>query len=54
MSLDSNAFVEAYREFDKYEYDEDILDSWCKKQTGTRTVYPNYESYVRVEMSWFE
>lgn len=33
---------------------QDILDSWCKKQTGTRTVYPNYEKYARVETSWFE
>lgn len=25
-----------------------------KKQTGTRTVYPNYKKYVRVRKEWFE
>lgn len=33
---------------------QDLLDSWCKKQTGTRTVYPNYKEYVRVRKEWFE
>lgn len=32
---------------------QDILDEWCKKQTGTRTVYPNYKKYVRVRKEWF-
>lgn len=33
---------------------QDILDEWCKKQTGTRTLYPNCNKYVRVRMEWFE
>lgn len=33
---------------------QNILDEWCKKQTGTRTVYPNYKMYVRVKKEWFE
>lgn len=31
-----------------------MLDKWCKKQVGTRTVYPNYKKYVRVRKEWFE
>ena len=33
---------------------QDMLDEWCKKQTGTRTVYPNYKKYVRVRKEWFK
>lgn len=33
---------------------QDMLDEWCNKQTGTRTVYPNYKKYVRVRKEWFE
>lgn len=33
---------------------QNILAEWCKKQTGTRTVYPNYKRYVRVRKGWFE
>lgn len=33
---------------------QNILDEWCNKQTGTRTVYPNYKKYVRVGKEWFE
>lgn len=33
---------------------QNILDKWCEKQTGTRTVYPNYRKYVRVRKEWFE
>lgn len=33
---------------------QNILDEWCKKQTGTRTIYPNYKKYVRVRKEWFE
>lgn len=33
---------------------QNMLDVWCKKQTGTRTVYPNYKKYVRVRKEWFE
>lgn len=32
---------------------QNILDEWCEKQTGTRTVYPNYQKYVRVNKEWF-
>lgn len=31
-----------------------MLDEWCKKQIGTRTVYPNYKKYVRVKKEWFK
>lgn len=33
---------------------QDMLDKWCSKQTGTRTVYPNYKKYVRVRKEWFK
>lgn len=33
---------------------QNMLDEWCSKQTGTRTVYPNYKKYVRVRKEWFE
>lgn len=33
---------------------QNILDEWCKKQTGTKTLYPNYKKYVRVKKEWFE
>lgn len=32
---------------------QNMLDEWCKKQTGTRTIYPNYRRYVRVRKEWF-
>jgi len=32
---------------------QNMLDEWCNKQTGTRTVYPNYKKYVRVRKEWF-
>ena len=101
---DINSFVDAYKDFDEYESDEEMmnnlpdvlwltdpvdismdadsiiesaceelhegayenisdedrkelqnmLDEWCKKQTSTRTVYPNYKRYVRVRKEWFE
>lgn len=31
-----------------------LLDEWCKKQTGTSTVYPCYKEYVRVHKEWFD
>lgn len=102
--LDIDSFVDAYKDFDEYESDEemlnnlpevlwftapadismdaddiisnaceelhedasenisgkdrkelqDMLDEWCKRQTGTRTVYPNYKKYVRVNKEWFK
>jgi len=33
---------------------QELLDNWCKKQTGTTTLYPNYKKYVRVKKEWFE
>lgn len=33
---------------------QNMLDEWCEKQTGTRTVYPNYKKYVRVRKEWFK
>lgn len=101
---DVDSFVDAYKDFDEYESDEEMmnnlpevlwltdpvdismdadsiienaceelhedasenisgedrkelqnmLDEWCKKQTGTRTVYPNYKRYIRVRKEWFE
>lgn len=101
---DIDCFVDAYKDSDEYEFDEDMmtnlpevlwltdsvdismdadsiiesaceelhedayenisgsdrkelqnmLDEWCSKQTGTRTVYPNYKKYVRVRKEWFE
>ncbi len=33
---------------------QELLDNWCKKQTGTTTLYPNYKKYVRVRKEWFE
>jgi len=33
---------------------QELLDNWCKKQTGTTTLYPNYKKYVRVRKGWFE
>lgn len=33
---------------------QNMLDEWCKKQTCTRTVYPNYKKCVRVRKEWFK
>lgn len=33
---------------------QELLDNWCKKQTGTTTLYPNYKKYVRVKKEWFD
>lgn len=30
-----------------------FLDEWCKKQSGTKTLYPCYKEYVRVKKEWF-
>lgn len=65
ISMDADSIIESACEElheDAYENisDKDIkelqnmLDEWCKKQTGTRTVYPNYKKYVRVKKEWFE
>jgi len=65
LSLDADYIVEYACEelhedaFDSISY-EDIkelqryLDEWCSKQTGTRTYYPSYDKYVRVERNWFD
>lgn len=65
ISMDADSIVEsACEELHEDAYDnissEDIkelqnmLDVWCEKQTGTRTVYQNYKKYVRVRKEWFE
>jgi len=33
---------------------QELLNNWCKKQTGTTTLYPNYKKYVRVRKEWFK
>ena len=33
---------------------QEYLDSWCKRQTGTTTYYPDYREYVRVKKEWFD
>ena len=65
ISMDADNIIESACEElheDAYEnisgYDrkklQNILDEWCSKQTGTRTVYPNYKKYVRVRKEWFK
>lgn len=44
---DDNISYEDRKELQKF------LDAWCKKQTGTTTLYPNYKKYVRVKKEWF-
>lgn len=36
---------------DNIDYDslQELLDDWCKKQTGTTTYFPCYKEYVKVE-----
>ncbi len=33
---------------------QDLLDKWCEKQSGTKTYYPCYKEYVRVQKEWFD
>lgn len=33
---------------------QEFLDKWCEKQSGTRTYYPCYKEYVRVQKEWFD
>ena len=30
---------------------QDILDDWCKEQTGTTTYYPCFKQYVEIDWS---
>lgn len=30
-----------------------FLNQWCKKQTGTRTYYPDLTRYIKVREEWF-
>ena len=65
LSLDANYIIEYACEelhedaFDSISY-EDIkelqkfLDEWCSRQTGTKTYYPSYDKYVKVERNWFD
>lgn len=65
ISMDADSIIESACEElheDAYENISDkdikelqnILDKWCEKQTGTKTVYPNYKKYVRVKKEWFK
>ncbi len=65
ISMDADSIIESaceelHEEAEENITDEDrkelqgMLDRWCKKQTGTTTLYPNYEKYVRVKKEWFE
>ena len=40
--------------FDDIKELQDMLDTWCENQAGTKTAYPNYQKYVRVRKEWFE
>ncbi len=31
-----------------------LLDDWCKEQSGTTTVYPEYKKYIVVKKEWFK
>ena len=33
---------------------QNFLNEWCTKQTGTRTLYPCYKEYVKVQKEWFD
>lgn len=33
---------------------QDLLDGWCKDQTGTTTYYPAYKQYVLINWDEFE
>lgn len=63
--MDANYFIESACEElhedaeDNISYEDrkelqELLDDWCKKQTGITTLYPNYKEYVRVKKEWFD
>ncbi len=65
ISMDADSIIESACEELHEDADDNIsyedrkelqesLDNWCKKQTGTTTLYPNYKKYVRVKKEWFE
>ena len=64
ISMDAGSIVEDACEqlhedaLESISYDDmkelqNFLDEWCAKQTGTRTLYPCYKEYVRVQKEWF-
>lgn len=59
-SIIENACEELHEEAEENIFRQDrkelqeFLDNWCKKQTGTITLYPNYKKYVRVRKEWFK
>jgi hypothetical protein len=64
ISMDADSIIESaceelYEEADDYISDEarkelqQLLDEWCKKQTGTATYYPDYKKYIKVDRKWF-
>lgn len=65
ISLDADSIIEnACEELHEDAYEnisgedrkelQNMLDEWCKKQTGTRTICPNYKKHVIVRKEWFE
>ena len=65
ISMDAGSIVEDACEqlhedaLESISYDDmkelqNFLNEWCAKQTGTRTIYPCYEEYVRVQKEWFD
>lgn len=65
ISMDADSIIESACEelhedaYESISYEDKkelqtVLDEWCSKQTGTRTVYLNYKMYVRVRKEWFE
>lgn len=46
----TNLHEDAYEQCDEGSLQE-LLDDWCKKQTGTTTYYPCYKQYVVIDWS---
>lgn len=46
----TNLHEDAYEQCDEKSLQE-LLDDWCKKQTGTTTYYPCYKQYVVIDWS---
>lgn len=46
----TNLHEDAYEQCDEASLQE-LLDDWCRKQTGTTTYYPRYKQYVIIDWS---
>ncbi len=46
----TNLHDDAYEQCDEASLQE-LLDDWCRKQTGTTTYYPRYKQYVAIDWS---